>query len=130
MLSAETAGLEEEDLKLNVEETIRQLTNLKCEEGPVSRPKFADVIDLAIAALKRMERQEQQRWIPEEERLPEKDGNYLVTLYDSTERWTEVLYWNSTFGGRWQGLIEDDLSDIGNVSAWRPLPDPYQEDEA
>ena len=130
MLSAETAGLEEEDLKLNVEETIRQLTNLKCEEGPVSRQKFADVIDLAIAALKRMERQEQQRWIPEEERLPEKDGNYLVTLYDSTERWTEVLYWNSTFGGRWQGLIEDDLSDIGNVSAWRPLPDPYQEDEA
>lgn len=117
-------------MKLNVEETIRQLTNLKCEEGPVSRQKFADVIDLAIAALKRMERQEQQRWIPEEERLPEKDGNYLVTLYDSTERWTEVLYWNSTFGGRWQGLIEDDLSDIGNVSAWRPLPEPYQEDEA
>lgn len=91
--------------------------------------RFTKVIRQAVED-HRMERQEQQRWIPEEERLPEKDGNYLVTLYDSTERWTEVLYWNSTFGGRWQGLIEDDLSDIGNVSAWRPLPEPYQEGEA
>ena len=91
--------------------------------------RFTKVIRRAVED-HRMERQEQQRWIPEEERLPEKDGNYLVTLYDSTERWTEVLCWNSTFGGRWQGLIEDDLSDIGNVSAWRPLPEPYQEDKA
>ena len=115
-------------MKLNVEETIRQLDNLKCEE--VSRQKFADVIDLTITALKRMERQEQDRWISVTEKLPEEDGNYLVTLYDSIEGWTEVLYWNPTFGGRWQGLIEDDLSDIGNVSAWRPLPEPYQEEES
>lgn len=94
--------------------------------GNVTADLTMEIINLAISAL---EKQETDRWIPVTERLPEKDGDYLVTLYDSMERWTEVLYWNPTFGGRWQGLIEDDLSDIENVSAWRPLPAPYQEEK-
>ena len=81
---------------------------------------------IAIAAL---EKQEQDRWRPCSVRLPEKDGYYLVTLFDEIDSWTEPLYWNTTFGGRWQGLIEDDFSDIGNVSAWRPLPEAYKAEE-
>lgn len=92
-------------------------------ERPLLNEQEKKAIDLAISAL---EKQEADRWIPVTEGLPEKDGHYLVTLFDETESWTELLYWNTTFGGRWQGLIEDDFSDIGNVSAWMPLPEPYQ----
>ena len=88
-------------------------------------------IDGAVAlAISVLEKQERDRWIPVTERLPEENGHYLVTLFDEIDSWTEPLYWNTTFGGRWQGFIEDDFSDIGNVSAWRPLPEPYTEEEA
>lgn len=120
---AETAGLEEEDLKLNVEETIRRLTNLKCEEGPVSRQEFADVIDLAVAALKRMERQEQDRWIPIAEKLPEPYKTVIVTDVETIDTYTCEYHG----GGYWN----TDTGDAKNrIIAWRPLPEPYQEEES
>ena len=79
-------------------EVINWLTRIR-DRLMTTRSKQFEAMTIAIAAL---EQQEKDRWIPVT-RLPEEDGNYLVPLYDSTERWTEVLYWNSTFGGRWQG---------------------------
>lgn len=70
----------------------------------------------------------EQRWIPVTERLPDKMGDYLVTLWDDGRTWVEIALWNETFGGRWQAVLYNDVdySDISNVIAWMPLPEPYQ----
>ena len=83
---------------------------------------FVQAIDIAIKAL------EKQRWIPVTERLPDKRGDYLVTLCGNGEPWVEIALWNETFGGRWQMVLYNDVdySDISNVIAWMPLPEPYQ----
>ena len=75
--------------------------------------------------------QPEQRWIPCSERLPDKMGDYLVTLCGNGEPWVEIALWNETFGGRWQMVLYNDVdySDISNVIAWMPLPKPYQEGE-
>jgi hypothetical protein len=54
------------------------------------------------------------RWIPVGERLPEKEGSYLVSYYGG--KFTSYGYFN---GKRFSG--ESRI-----VSAWREMPEPYQ----
>ena len=90
-----------------------------------------EAFNLAISAL---EKQEQDRWIPVTERLPEKEGWYITTVE------------NEKTGKR---RIENDLFAIDiavahdhtprkfckdgyrqKTIAWRPFPKPYTEEES
>lgn len=53
-------------------------------------------------------------WISVSERLPEKDGQYLVTYDREDEIKVNISYFDRH--GFW----------IGNVVAWMPLPEPYK----
>ena len=53
-------------------------------------------------------------WIPVSERLPEKDGQYLVTYDREDEIKVNISYFDRH--GFW----------VGNVVAWMPLPEPYK----
>ena len=59
-----------------------------------------------------------QRWIPVSERLPERDGFYLVlenvNQVAGYYHWCKVFGWN-TDGGR---------TNIQSVTHWMPLPKP------
>lgn len=77
-------------------------------------------LDLAISAL---EKQEQDRWIPVTERLPE---------------YGQVVMWCNENGSVFSSAITYKRGDdwaIGkrhrykSVLAWRPLPEPYTEEE-
>lgn len=59
---------------------------------------------------------------------PNKSGQYLCTLCDKDGVFLALVEWNETFNGRWQVVFEGeyDYSDIGNVLAWMPLPEPYK----
>lgn len=85
-----------------------------------------------------------QKWIPISEKLPNKNGTYLVTIENYIGRHIEVLdYANDlynidgfdfhdkkgvagwyVFDGEWGCFI-----DVDNVVAWMPLPKPYTESE-
>lgn len=93
--------------------------------------------EFTIAAL---EKQERDRWIPVTERLPEekdagilkklgtdKRSDYvLATVEVRGERMTVTA---CTYDGKWDWNMKYAFPDY-KVIAWRPLPAPYQEDEA
>lgn len=53
-----------------------------------------------------------QAWIPTSDRLPEKDGRYMVTFRDN-------VYFSPFEDGEWY---------IVGVTAWQEIPEPYRED--
>ena len=68
----------------------------------------------------------QGEWIPCSERLPKARESVIL----STKEWTgEGCYWETTKhhviwkGYRWNATYWDD-----EVTAWKPLPEPYRED--
>jgi hypothetical protein len=91
-----------------------------------------EAVDMAIKAV---EKQEKDRWIPVSERLPE-DEYVLISKKPtklSGSKWSvgigirmadprsgKIQWRDSGFG-----VIQDD-----KVLAWRPLPEPYMEEES
>lgn len=61
------------------------------------------------------------RWIPVTERLPEKQGWYLVTDAAGGMRMTEYSFFVPQ-----DGEMEEPYWDYTNVVAWMPLPSPYK----
>lgn len=84
----------------------------------LGRNKSLDYIHKYISALPSAEAE----WIPCSERLPEKDGWYLVTV-QGYETVTDVSLYSADDGCAW-----GDVSAKQKVIAWMPLPKPYRED--
>lgn len=61
-----------------------------------------------------------QQWIPVSERLPEKDGDYLVTFQLLWLKPIEVCHFEN---GVW------DKGNYEDVLAWQELPEPYRGDK-
>lgn len=66
--------------------------------------------------------QQEQRWIPVSERLPEKNGRYLV----SNTKWgANEVDWNIFYKEPKEGWLWEE-----GVIAWMPLPEPYKVGES
>ena len=98
-----------------------------------------EAMQTAISAL---EKQEQERWIPVTERLPEEYGEYRITWKTSSDpgkrfigdaEYEPGLEWDDAhdrFFGEW--LLEDYVKAYPDVkvTAWKPIGEPYTEEEA
>lgn len=60
------------------------------------------------------------KWIPCKERLPEKEGYYIVSL---------VAYNGRPFADADDYFIDGWNTFGGRVVAWMPFPEPYKEDK-
>ena len=69
--------------------------------------------------------QQEPRWIPCSERLPEKSGRYLVT---NTRLGAFEVTWNIFYNGKGEAP-EGWLYEDGTI-AWMPLPEPYKGEES
>lgn len=75
------------------------------------------------------------QWISVEERLPERNGEYIVTACDEGEPYDEII-WNDTvvvwaeyYKGCWTWEENNtEYSLDGIVTHWMPLPKPPKED--
>ena len=99
-----------------------------------------EAMQMAVSALKK---QKQDRWIPVTERLPEEDGNYLVTFESGYAEDYELDpigiapfevdcegfgIWQESFDPVSLGSLGSDWVDI-QVTAWRPLPEAFEVEE-
>lgn len=91
-----------------------------------------------------LEKQEQDRWIPVTERLPEvhESGNsfsgifmqsdpvlvYGVAGYEEETQFHVVTYCDDLDGYTYWSTELDALT-VKGVKAWRPLPEPYEAEE-
>ena len=90
--------------------------------------------EMAIDALKK---QEEDRWVSVTERLPKEDDYKPCYGYDDGAVWwlNDIgmmgLGWYYTSTENW--AFYDEITHVegivGNVIAWRPLPEPFQEEE-
>lgn len=95
-----------------------------------------EALDMATLALKKLE---QDRWIPVTERPPEDYGVYRITW--KTSRSNKTFIADSEFEpfldldnehGRFNGWLLDDYIKVYpdvEVIAWKPLEEPYTEEE-
>ncbi len=120
-----------------------------CEDA-VSRSDVIDMLEMypfteygeyesARETVKRLpSAQPEQQWIPCSERLPEKNGRYLVTrgLKVCNSIWNRVyiINYSDLMGLKaekiwWDGNVgKSDFQRIDDVVAWRELPEPWREE--
>ena len=73
-----------------------------------------------------------QRWIPCSERLPEEDGQYLITVkYKHVNDSYEDVYaeHGDWFDGKWDMFCFEHCGEVEDIIAWMPLPEPYKDGE-
>lgn len=68
------------------------------------------------------------KWIPVSEKLPEEDGQYLITVKYKPEADYEDIYaehgeWTD---GRWDMFCFGHCGEVEDIIAWMPLPKPYK----
>jgi hypothetical protein len=98
--------------------TAEKAIEILSDVGDINRccAEDAEALDMAIKAL------EQTRWIPCAERLPEKDGYYLVTTKWKS-RYLGNVYIDATMA-RYREKPKEWT--YNHVIAWMPLPEPYK----
>lgn len=119
------------EAKERIKSSLSYMESLDADEEEV---KDIEALRMAIKAL------EQSEWIPATERLPEETGEYLVSTdndeifvipYDEHER--DFGYWYEEFSEETGGKIGEEWRSADDncmkVVAWRPLPEPYREEE-
>ena len=85
--------------------------------------------DIRITAISAIREQEERRWIPVTERLPEKDGQYLCNYHFGNHldmTFTSVLdYYATDSVPHFQHTLGDTTM---KVTHWMPLPEPPKGD--
>ena len=100
-----------------------------CEKAGLSKAAIRSVEDALNQVISALEKQEEDRWIPVTDRLPEKDCECRVTEGD----------FKSVFDCHWNNHkkqfevwshYQDDYLPITNATAWKPIEEPYTEEKA
>lgn len=121
--------VEELICRLETKKESVELVNVDYAEG------LKDAYEIAIEIVNQLAEEHNNGWIPCSEKLPENDDDVLCwyeyrimqgTHEGEMNRKFEIGYYNKYFK-RWGGEVSCGRD--CKVIAWRPLPEPYKEDE-
>lgn len=107
---------------MTTKEAIKWLTDTRAGGQALGDKQVAEVSDMAIAAL---QEQENRRWIPVTERLPEhSDGHVLVTDGDQVKISCRNACYKTASG---EVRCAQGYGSGMPVTHWMPLPEPPKE---
>ena len=105
------------DAKEKLEEAIKEL---KCNEEDDTFVISWEALDMAIKAL-----EQEPKWIPVSERLPENGDLQIITILDE---WGDYPFRYSDFGWYLEAakcwIVGTETRT--DIIAWMPLPEPYK----
>ena len=116
-------------MKISIQQAIETLERFQNPEPwePKITDRAYEALQMAISAL---EKQEKDRWMPVTERLPEKDCSCRVTVKNEFGKYVGDCYWNK--GEKqfenWNAYL-DCYVKVSDVTAWKPIEEPYTEEE-
>lgn len=72
-----------------------------------------------------------EHWIPCSERLPEEDGQYIITVkYKHVDGYDDIYAEHGEWSdGKWDMFCFGHCGEVESITAWMPLPEPYKGDE-
>lgn len=101
------------------------------DDAPTVNTTFREVVAYECGQ-KSVEERPKGKWIPVTERLPEEDGQYLITVkYKHVDDRYEDIYaehgeWSD---GRWNMFCFGHCGEVEEIIAWMSLPEPYKRGE-
>ena len=121
----------EEAIKILSKETSMEKVNELNYYAGFSRDKVVGLIQEAMEmGAKALEKQEDSKWIPCSERLPNSNGCYLVwrpRFFGGEIGMPAICYfdgqntWHDAYGVNFERVLNES-----DVVAWQPLPEPYK----
>lgn len=84
-----------------------------------AEPESIMITEALNMAIKALEQQDNERWIPVSEKLPNEKQIVIVT---GNKKVACLLYLDGKF---WSGMLDQ----TNLVVAWKPMPDPWGADE-
>ena len=107
---------------------LEQMEKAQPEHNPDDERKIADLHKMVNYLLS----QQEQRWIPVTERLPDNDDEVLITVWDAEDDYADVykgFYQDHDWWTQWChgcSRIKDEQCGKDIVIAWMPLPEPWK----
>ena len=107
--------------EMNQDDAVRWLKSLKDDIGSHSNASLWHYEQALLEIIHMIEKQ--PKWIPVEERLPEKDGSYIGYVVAEGKRYVIQVFFIS---GKWSA----NMNTLIHVTHWMPLPKRLKEGEA
>ena len=94
------------------------------DDALANRPSERDA--LIVAVQKAFDALADDGWIPCEDRLPEEDGQYLITVkYKHVDGYEDIYAEPGEWGdGEWDMFSFGHCGEVESILAWRELPKP------
>ena len=118
-----------------IAEIMEDIKDRSLHDDPATPEDYAEGYDEGIrnAAVIVLQMPSAQRWIPCSERMPEEDGQYLITVkYKHVNDSYEDIYaeHGDFYYGRWDMFCFGHCGEVEDILAWCELPEPWEEEKA
>lgn len=90
--------------------------------GCEMKPEWQRAMDVCRVAVEALREQEQRRWVPVEDRLPEESGDYIV-YYSNTASNKPLISMRHFYGEIPEAFLHNKA-----MTHWMPLPEPPKEE--
>ena len=102
-------------------------SNMRTMFSPMDSTRF-DAKFENVADIKEIPLPSASQWIPCSERLPEEDGQYLITVkYIHVDGYEDIYAEHGNWtDGKWDMFCFGHCGEVENILAWMPLPEPYK----
>lgn len=96
---------------------------------PIFQDRVSEIVEKTVEMV-----EQERRWIPVTERMPDEDDEVLVLIGADcfvmrlvNKDKPDVWHWDGSYYMEWQNFNGTEHADICDVTHWMPLPQPPKE---